>query len=237
MMKKILVVCAHPDDETLGLGGTIALHVKNGAKVFVLMFTDGESARNDSNKKILQRQEQAKRACSFLGVHDLKFLNYSDQKLDTIPIIDLARKIESVIEKFKPTIVYTHYWGDVNQDHKKVYEATLIATRPTPSSLIKNLICYETPSSTEWGSYHEKFTPNLFIDIENVLDKKLKALQQYKTQMRSYPHPRSKHAIINRSIYWGSVNGVKYAEAFVSVREIIKQQDIKFNNNISHKRR
>lgn len=222
-MEKILVICAHPDDETLGLGGTIALHAKNGSKVFVLIFTDGESARHNSSRKILQRQEQAKRASSVLGVHDLKFLNYSDQKLDVISLIELVRKIESIIEQFKPTIIYTHYWGDVNQDHKKVYDATLIATRPTPSSSIKHLICYETPSSTEWGSNHEKFNPNLFIDIENVLDIKLKALQQYKTEINPYPHPRSKEAIINRSNYWGSAVGIKYAEAFVSIRKIIKQ--------------
>ena len=221
-MEKTLVICAHPDDETLGLGGTIALHAKEGNNVFILMFTDGQFGRDTTTKGIKQRQDHAKKACSILGVTEVEFLNYADEKLDTIPLVELACKIESAIKKWKPDTVFTHYWGDVNQDHRRVFEATLIAVRPHPSSRIKRLICYETPSSTEWGHGSNKFNPNLFINIDNVLRKKIMALKMYSNEISDYPHPRSKDSVISRARYWGSSVGVKHAEAFVTVREIVR---------------
>ena len=165
-MEKILVVCAHPDDETLGLGGTIKLHSLNGSIVHVLNFADGESARKKSTDNIIKRQKQALKASSILGIKETEFLDYEDQKLDTIPLVELSKHIESAIKRWKPTIVYTHFWGDVNQDHRVLFDATMIATRPTPNSKINKVICYETPSSTEWGN--EKFFPNYFVDIQKV---------------------------------------------------------------------
>lgn len=216
-MERILVISAHPDDETLGLGGTIKLHTKN-SKVYVLIFADGESARGKSSKKIKERQIQAKKAVKILGVEEIQFLEYCDQKLDSVPLLDLARHIESTIKKFKPEVIYTHFWGDVNQDHRVLFEATIVATRPTPDSKIKKVICYETPSSTEWS--HHNFKPNLFVDISKVMKQKLKALSYYKNEISQYPHPRSKKAIITRSNYWGSSVGMKYAEAFFVLREL-----------------
>lgn len=221
-MKKILVVCAHPDDETLGLGGTLALHSMKKEKTFVLIFTDGESARGKNRKKIVNRKQHAKKACSILGIQKLKFLNYSDQKLDAVPLIDISRKIESVIKQWKPHTVYTHYWGDVNQDHRRIFDATLIAVRQTPSSSVKHVICFETPGSTEWGKITSKFSPNLFIDIEKVINKKLNAFLEYKSEVMNYPHPRSKEGVLNRAKYWGNCVGIKFAEPFVSIREIKK---------------
>ena len=219
-MKKILVICAHPDDETLGLGGTIRVHALKGSKVFVLIFADGESAREKSTKKIKQRQEQAKKAAKELKIQEIKFLGYEDQKLDTVPLLELAKNIESVMKKFKPDTVFTHFWGDVNQDHRILFEATSIATRPTPKSTVERVICYETPSSTEWS--HHNFKPNLYVSIEKVLKQKLKALSNYKNEVERFPHPRSKKAIVSRSSYWGSSVGIKYAEAFVVIRDLIK---------------
>ena len=219
-MKKILVICAHPDDETLGLGGTIRLHTLKGSKVFVLIFTDGESSREKSTKKIKQRQEQAKKAAKELKIQDIKFLGYQDQRLDTIPLLELAKHIESVIKKFKPETVFTHFWGDVNQDHRILFDATSIATRTTPKSMINRVICYETPSSTEWS--HHNFKPNLYVNIEKVLKQKLKALSNYKNEMREFPHPRSRKAIISRSSYWGTTVGIKSAEAFIVIRDLMK---------------
>lgn len=215
----VLVVCAHPDDETLGLGGTLALHALNGSKVSVLIFTDGQFGRDMTSKGIEMRKQQSRKACKILGIRNVKFLDYKDQKLDTISISELSCQIESEIAKLKPSIVYTHYWGDVNQDHRRIFEATLIALRPTPSATVKRFICFETPSSTEWGNEH--FKPNLFVNIEKTLNKKVSAVIQYKAEINPAPHPRSKNSIINRSKYWGSSVGIKYAEAFLSVREII----------------
>lgn len=219
-MEKILVICAHPDDETLGLGGTIKLHSLNGSKVYVLNFADGESSRIKFTNNILERQKQAIKAASILGIKETKFLDYEDQKLDTVPLVELSKQIELAIKKWNPSIVYTHFWGDVNQDHKVLFDATIIATRPTPNSKINKVICYETPSSTEWGN--QNFKPNHFINIQKVSKMKIKAFQQYRNEIKKFPHPRSKQAILIRSNYWGSSIGIENAEAFIILRDIVR---------------
>jgi len=221
-VNKILVICAHPDDETLGLGGTICSHAEKGDKIRVLIFADGESARGKSNSKIKIRQKQAKKAAKELGVEKIKFFNYPDQQLDIIALKDLAKKIEIEIKENSPNIVYTHYWGDVNQDHRRLFEATLIACRPVPNSSIEQVVCYETPSSTEWGNSFKNNHPNFFVNVEKFLDKKIKAAENYSKEIKPFPHPRSKEAMINRAKFWGSTVGVHYAEAFYMIRKIIK---------------
>jgi len=220
-MNKILVICAHPDDETLGLGGTICSHAEQGDKISVLIFTDGESARGKSDSKIKMRQKQAKKAAKELGIEKIEFLNYPDQELDVIALKDLSKKIENEITKNSPNIIYTHYWGDVNQDHKRLFEATLVACRPIPNSSIKQILCYETPSSTEWGNSFQNNQPNVFVNIEKFVDKKIKAIQNYSNEIKPFPHPRSEEAMINRAKFWGSTIGVHYAEAFYMIRKII----------------
>ena len=126
--------------------------------------------------KILQRKKQAKKACEILGVKKIKFLNYADQKLDTIAISELSKKIENMIKQLDPDIVYTHFWNDINQDHRQVYEATSIAVRPLPKSKISQFIVFETPSSTEWSSKKKNFSPNLFINIKDGINKKYQKL-------------------------------------------------------------
>jgi len=219
-MEKILVVCAHPDDETLGLGGTLALHAKKGDKIKVLVFATGQFGRDDSSKGIENRKNQCKNACSILGVKKIKFLDYADQKLDLVALSELSKKIESVVKEWNPDIVYTHFSNDINQDHRQVYEATSIAVRPLPKSKISQFIVFETPSSTEWASKKKSFSPNLFIDITKVINKKLQAFNKYKNEVVPYPHPRSKKSITNRARFWGNVVGTEFAESFMIVREI-----------------
>ena len=220
-MEKILVLCAHPDDETLGLGGTLSLKSKNGNQIYVLFFTDGESSRNKTTKDdIILRQKQAEDACKLLGIKKVKFLDYPDQKLDTFPTLEIAKQIENAIKEWKPSEIFTHYWGDVNQDHRKIFEATKIAVRPQPSSKIKKFFCYETRSSTDWGIFPESFTPNLFVNIDKTIKKKISALKKYKNEIQKFPHPRSIDSVIIRSKYWGSTIGDMNSEAFILLREI-----------------
>ena len=223
-MQKILVLCAHPDDETLGLGGTIALNSKKGNQISVLFFADGESARGNKQKIIL-RKNQAKQACSLLGVKQTKFLAYEDQKLETIPLLELAKQIEKIVNTWKPTIVFTHFWDDINQDHQRVFDATRIALRPKPNSSVKHIICYETPSSTE-SSSKSSFNPNLYVKIDSVLNTKLAAFKKYKDEIHPFPHPRSIDSLKTRSNYWGSMIGIKNAEAFVSYRRFTNYEVI-----------
>jgi LmbE family N-acetylglucosaminyl deacetylase len=218
-MKKILVLAAHPDDETFGLGGTIVKHSKNRDDVFVLTFTEGESARKINEKNIIKRRENAKKACAVLGVKKTKFLDFQDQKLDSIPLLELCKEIESVIKIWKPEIIYTHFWGDLNQDHRRIFEASMIASRPIGKYFPTKILCYEVPSSTEWGI--NGFKPNIFVDVEEVSSTKIRACKYYKNELRKFPHPRSLKALSIREQYWGSVSNKKHAEAFVLVREVL----------------
>ena len=220
LMEKILVISAHPDDETLGLGGTLALHSKNKDKISILILTDGESGRKIPHQKISSRKKQANEACKILGIDKINFLDLPDQKLDTFPLLEIAKKIENEIDIFKPTIVYTHFWGDTNQDHQQIFKATKIATRPLPSSSVKKLICYEIPSSSELGKGHDSFSPNLFVNIEKTFQRKISAIKKYKHEIHPFPHPRSIDAITARSQNIGSSVGVKFAEAFFIVFDI-----------------
>jgi len=218
-MNRILVLCAHPDDETLGLGGTINMHIKQKDSVFVLCFSHGQFDRDESEKGILMRENQAKAAFKILGIRNFKFMRYPDQRLDSIPLTKLSKDIEMIIRKIKPNIVYTHFWDDMNQDHKRVFEASLIATRQTPNSSVSELICYEIPSSTDWGK--RTFLPNYFVNITKTIDKKLNALKKYKDEIAKYPHPRSIEAVRYRAAYWGSTVGKNYAEAFIILRKVL----------------
>jgi len=219
-MEKILVISAHPDDESLGLGGTLALHAKRGDEVFVLIFTDGESSRNKKQNKITERETQSKKACKILGVKKVKFLRYLDQELESISLVELTNKIEDVVKNWSPSIIYTHYWGDMNQDHRRLFEATKIATRPIPNSSIKRVLCYETPSSTEWGKNVQAFNPNHFVNISSTLKNKLKAIKQYKNEIKEFPHPRSIEGISIRAKFWGSCTGIENAEAFIILQNL-----------------
>ena len=219
-MDRILILGAHPDDETLGMGGTIAKKCKNGDLVYVLIFADGETARKNIRTNVSKRKKQAKEAAKILGIKEIEFLNYKDQKLDTISLIELAQHIEKAIEKWKPNIIYTHFYGDVNQDHRSVFNATMIASRPMPKSKILELLCYETPSSSEWGI--QKFEPNTFEDINKFIEIKQEAFKKYKGENEIFPHPRSLKAIMTTSEKWGLSIGLKNAEAFIKIREIIK---------------
>lgn len=218
--EKILVICAHPDDETLGLGGTLKNHSDKGDEINIMFFADGQFGRDSSKKGIERRQNQGRAAGKILGIKEMHFLNYKDQYLETISLVDLSTKMESVINKIKPNIVYTHFWGDVNQDHRRLFDATIIATRPKPDSLVKKLIVYETPSSTDWGSWHNVFQPNLFVDVSTYLNYKIKALKKYSKEVEEFPHPRSIKSVINRTKYWGSKAGLENAEAFMIIRQI-----------------
>ncbi len=219
-MKNILVLCAHPDDESLGLGGTLTIHKNQKDNVHVRIFTTGQFGRDESKKGIEKRELECKKACKILGVKSVEFLNYDDQKLEFVDLTELVLHVESFIKKLKPKTVYTHFWGDMNQDHRRIYEATIIATRPKKNSIIEELICYETPSSTDNPIESKTFNPNYFVDIKKVISIKTKAIKQYKNEIPNYPHPRSIEAIQNRAKYWGSKLNLNYAEALLKIREI-----------------
>ena len=220
---KVLVIAAHPDDEMLGLGGTIAKHASNGDEVHVLMVTEGSSTQyKDQPKMIEQKKKEIAKVKEILQISGVHFLDLPDMKLDTLAHIDLNSPITKVVNEVQPETVYTHFYGDVNKDHRVIFESTMVAVRPSAESSVRKVICYNTPSSTEWNIQqgHSAFMPNMYVDITDFLHYKLEALKQYKSEMREYPHPRSPESIKIHANYWGSHIGVESAEAFMLMREI-----------------
>jgi LmbE family N-acetylglucosaminyl deacetylase len=218
---RVLVVSAHPDDETYGLGGTIQRHVQLGAVVSVLFLTDGVGARHTG---VEQQKQAARRACATLGVEDVRFADKPDQRLDALPLLDLILPISEAVKELRPEVVYTHHRGDANQDHRAVFAATLVATRPFGDNPVNEVLSYEVASSTEWSAPvgDWAFLPNVFVDISETLDGKLAAVEAYRDtaapEVRPFPHPRSCEAVRIYAQNRGVSVGMEAAEAFVLVR-------------------
>ena len=212
MKNKVLVVAAHPDDEVLGCGATVAKHVQNGDRAKVVFLADGFGSRDDDGN----RDNSAERASKILGCENPIFLNLPDNQLDTIPLLDIVKKIEKVIEGFQPSVIYTHHFGDLNIDHQITHKAVMTACRPQPNFCVKEIYSFETLSATHWQSPSMKnvFNPNYFVGVSDFMDKKIKALQCYDNEMREAPHARSYESVENLSKFRGSLVGVKNAEAF-----------------------
>jgi N-acetylglucosamine malate deacetylase 1 len=212
----VLVIAAHPDDEALGCGGTIARHVAMGDEVNLLFIADGETGRIMAGKT--NRNIPAYHASKILGAMPPMFLNWRDQMLDTVPLLEITRAIEAKVEMIQPTIVYTHHAGDLNMDHRIVHQAAMTALRPLPSAPVKEIYTFEVLSSTEWGT--EPFRPNHFVCISAFLKTKLDALRCYGDEMRERPHARSLDGVTNLACRRGNSVGIHYAEAFMSIRTI-----------------
>ena len=226
-MKKILVVAAHPDDEILGVGGTVLKHSLNGDECFALILGEGMTSRYDKRElansiKVEKLHEDTYKAAEIIGYKKIHMENLPDNRFDSIPLLDVVKIIEKYIEYIKPDIIYTHFGGDLNIDHKITFEAVLTASRPMGQEYVKEIYAFETVSSTEWNfNGIDSFKPNYFVDITETLDMKLKAMECYKSELKEFPHPRSNENLKASAIKWGSVVSKMYVEAF-QVMRIIK---------------
>jgi len=217
---KILVVAAHPDDEVLGVGGTIAKHVQEGDEVFVCVFSEGRAEPVSLQEKG-ELKQNALDSSKLLGVKKTVFLRLPDQKFDSLPILHIIQKLEDFVNEVKPDIVYTHNESDLNRDHRVAFEASMVAARPHGGT-VKKILSYEVPSSTELASPESRkiFSPNLYINIEKTLDKKLEAMKIYGSEFRPFPHPRSIEALKAWAVTRGVEAGLPAAECFMIIREI-----------------
>ncbi|MEA3314784.1 MAG: PIG-L deacetylase family protein [Campylobacterota bacterium] len=215
-----LIIAAHPDDEVLGCGGIIKKFSKK-EDFYVLILSGGADTRYDKSMENVLKNN-AKNANKILGTKEVFFENLPNQKMDTIPILEITQITEKYIAKLQPTRVFTHHIGDLNKDHQIVAEATFTATRPIVGQVVKEVYSYNVPSSTEWNFIEgEKvFIPNTFIDIKKELDFKLEAMECYESECREYPHPRSIKALKAHSNYWGLVSGYEFAEPFKLIRKL-----------------
>lgn len=220
--KKVLIVVAHPDDEILGPGGTInKLVTEFNSYVKVIILGEGITSRGSERVNFKNELEIHKKntyaAKDFLGYHELETFNFPDNKFDTVPLLNIIKKIENVKNNFKPDIIFTHHGGDLNIDHRITYQAVITSVRPLMDESVKLVLTFETLSGTEWiGSDSPyQFIPNTFIGInEKNLESKIKAMECYEFEKRNSPHPRSKESIRSKAMLRGSSSGFYLAESF-----------------------
>lgn len=224
---RALVVAAHPDDEVLGCGGTIARLSGEGHDVFIAILGEGVTSRfkqrEDSKPGMIKTlQNHTKQVANMLNIKDIFMYNMPDNRFDTMPLLDIIKILEELIRRLAPKVIYAHHGGDLNIDHQVVHRAVLAATRPLRGNPVKEIYAFEIPSSTEWAfqQFELSFRPNFFVDISNTLDIKIQALSLYKTEVRTFPHPRSPEAIQAIAHRWGSVVGCNAAEAFELIRAV-----------------
>jgi LmbE family N-acetylglucosaminyl deacetylase len=218
-MKTILVIAAHPDDEALGAGGTLARHSEEGDSVHITFLADGEGARGNKDN-LAQRRDAAEKAGKAMGAKAVGCYDFPDNRMDTLSLLDVTQQVEKIIADINPDIIYTHHAGDLNIDHRLTHQAVLTACRPGSGDKLEAVYAFEVLSSTEWSgpAKDAAFCPNHFVDISKTFDKKQKALSCYSEEMRKFPHPRSPEAVEALAIYRGAQSGFQKAEAFEVIR-------------------
>ena len=224
----ILIIVAHPDDEVLGCGGSMAKWAKEGHDLHVLVMAEGATSRDKSRVRTVRQKEisdlakSANKAGNILGVHSVELLNFPDNRMDSVDLLDVVKTIETYINKIKPKIVVTHHSNDLNIDHQIVHQAVMVACRPQPGHPVKRILSFEVPSATEWQSPTDgsPFISNWFEDISGTLELKIKALEKYQSEMREWPHARSIKALEHLARWRGASMGVEAAEAFMLIRDV-----------------
>ena len=224
---RVLVVAAHPDDEVLGCGGTIARMAKDGHDIYILILGEGSTSRSAQRDQadlaeVNGLREASLQAAKTLGVNEVFLRGLPDNRFDTAPLLDIVKVVEEFVVKLSPEVIYTHHGGDLNIDHALTFRAVLTATRPLKGQPVKEIYAFEIPSSTEWSfqQLEPVFRPNVFEDISETLEIKIEALSHYQTETRPFPHPRSAEALRAIAQRWGSVAGGEAVEAFELVRSV-----------------
>jgi len=225
-----MIVVAHPDDELLGLGGTMNMLIAEyGVKTHVVILGEGITSRSDTRnseewkKELDVHKKNIHDAKDCIGYHGVSIYDFPDNRFDDVNLLDIVKVVEKEKTQFAPDIIFTHHGGDLNIDHQRTFEAVITATRPMEHEKVTTVITFETPSGTEWqaASDPRRFVPNLFFGIsEKNIDAKIKAMESYEFEKRKYPHPRSPEALRIQAQRWGIAVGKAYAEAFVLIRSI-----------------
>lgn len=228
-VQKLLVIAAHPDDEVLGCGATMALRRSQGWETHVLIAATGITGRasleqaSADDPAIGKLRQEMEAAHALLGVTSAKALDFPDNRLDTVSRMDLAHAFKETIEQVRPGVIMTHHPGDYNWDHTRVFDAVMMAARSSPGEFAPSEICaFEVASSTEraWQSGGRVFQPNFYVDVEATIEVKKRALAAYATEVREYPHPRSPEGIEILAAKRGSDVGRRFCEAFELIRKV-----------------
>lgn len=228
LLNNVLVFAAHPDDELLGVGGTIRKFANQGILCRAVIMGEGITSRFEkrgmaAKSELELLKENAQKASALVGYRSIDFCDLPDNRLDEMDLLDVIKIVDQYVGKYHPDTIFTHHHGDLNIDHRIVCEAVLTACRPMKNCGPKKIYAFETPSSTEWNyTYGEPFTPNVYIDIEDTIEAKLEGMKCYKSENAMFPHPRSEQALKALAMLRGSNVGLNKAEAFYLLREIME---------------
>ncbi len=219
MRNKVLIVAVHPDDETLGCGGTLLKHKSNGDQIHWLICTN----LNKNHKYFHKRKKEINKVSKLFNFNSINNLSFESTRLDQYSMTEIIEKISKVINKIKPNIIYLPFKEDVHTDHKKIFEASYSCTKSFRYPFIKKIYMMETLSETEFAPSlkKESFIPNTFVDISKHINKKIKIIKVYKSEIGNHPFPRSEKNIKSLAIYRGSTSGCKFAESFILLKEIL----------------
>jgi LmbE family N-acetylglucosaminyl deacetylase len=226
-MSTVLVVAAHPDDEVLGVGATVARRAAAGDSVHLAILGEGVTSRAADRSAadpaaVRALQDDARAVAGMLGAKSVVFGGLPDNRFDTLALLDIVRRVEGWVHDLDPEVVYTHHQGDLNVDHRVTFQAVLTATRPVPGSGVREVYSFEVASSTEWafGRLAAPFSPTVFEDVASTIDLKVACLERYRSEHRAFPHPRSGEALRAIARRWGATVGLPYAEAFELIRAV-----------------
>lgn len=226
-MKNVLVIAAHPDDELLGVGGTVRRLVDEGICARAVILAEGLTSRGEKREdteqsELKELQKDACEAAVEVGYTSIDFCGFPDNRMDEVDLLDIVKVISRFVEKYQPDTIFTHHHGDLNVDHRITFEAVLTACRPVKNYNVQRIYSFETPSSTEWNyAYCEPFKPNIYFDISDTFKVKLKGMACYRSESAMYPHPRSPEALEALGRYRGSNVGFEVAEGFMLIRETV----------------
>lgn len=226
-MKNVLVVAAHPDDELLGLGGTVRRLANEGVTVRAVIMAEGLTSRADSRKEadlseLEHLQSDARKAAEIVGYESIEFCGLPDNRMDGMELLDVIKIVSKYVKKYQPDTVFTHHHGDLNIDHRITCEAVLTACRPVGVYDVKRILAFETPSSSEWNFNHsEPFNPNVYFDVTDTFEAKIEGMACYRSESTVYPHPRSPEALRSLGRLRGTNVGFDMAEGFILLRECI----------------
>ena len=226
-MKNVLVVAAHPDDELLGIGGTVRRLADEGICVRAVILAEGLTSRGNKRadteqSELEELQKDARMSAREAGYTGIDFCGFPDNRMDEVDLLDIIKAVSSFIEKYHPDTVFTHHHGDLNIDHQRTCEAVLTACRPVGDYCVERIYAFETPSSTEWNyRYNEPFCPNVFFDVTETLEAKIRGMACYRSESAKLPHPRSAESLRALGQYRGSNVGFAFAEGFELLRETI----------------
>lgn len=221
-MSKVLVVAPHPDDETLGCGGTLLKHKSQGDEIVWLIITDISEEEGFTAEKVAARNQEIQLATKVYKYNEVYNLSFPTTKLDAFPLGQIIEKVSAVMRKENPDIIYLPYRGDVHSDHKIVFDAVISCTKWFRYPSVKRVLCYETLSETDFGINPDNngFRPNVFVKIEDYIEEKIKIIKIYESELGCFPFPRSEQAIRALAMLRGAASGCKAAEAFMLLKEI-----------------